>query len=128
MTDAFALIRDWLDATTLGPESKFVGMATPDIAMQFPYIPAGWGAEEVLGIDAVVETFRKVWQDFSAFEWYDVDIRKMEGDEVYVTTARSRATRTAGNAYGNRYVMFTRLRDGKVAEHIEYFNPAATTA
>ena len=123
MSEDIALIREWMNATTMGTEDKFRSFASPDIVMRFPYIPAGLSGE-IVGIENVLVTFREVWKDFKTFEWYDVTIRKVEGEGVYVSTGSSRATRASGKAYGNHYVLFTRLRDGKVVEHIEYFNPS----
>ena len=127
MTDAKAFIREWMDATTMGPEENFVGFAAEDIVMRFPYIPAGM-SDEIHGLENVLTTFREVWKDFATFEWHDVNISKVEGEDVYVATGRSEATRAGGQPYSNSYVLFTRVRDGKVVEHVEYFNPSGLTA
>jgi ketosteroid isomerase-like protein len=55
--------------------------------------------------------------------WHDVVIRGPDDPELFVTTARSEAVLVSGQHYANSYVILTRLRDRKVTEHVEYFNP-----
>jgi uncharacterized protein len=126
MSNDIDFIREWLDTTTQGPEEKFVASITDDVLMRFPYIPAGMGGD-INGVEHATTVFREVWKGFPTFEWHDVVIKKIEGEDYYVTTGRSTATRPNGDAYANDYVLLTRLRDGKVCEHIEYFNPAAVS-
>ena len=94
--------------------------------MRFPYLPAGMGGD-INGVEHATTVFREVWKGFPTFEWHDVVIKKIEGEDYYVTTGRSTATRPSGAAYANDYILLTRLRDGKVCEHIEYFNPTAVS-
>jgi ketosteroid isomerase-like protein len=124
MTDPKAFIREWLDVTTLGPEAKWHECITDDVFMRFPYVPPQLAAEQN-GREAATKVFRQVWKSFEQFEWLDVVTRKCEGEDYYVTTARSKAIRAGGIPYANEYVLLTRLRDGKVCEHIEYFNPTS---
>jgi ketosteroid isomerase-like protein len=126
MSNDIDFIREWLDTTTQGPEEKFVASITDDVLMRFPYIPAGMGGD-INGVEHATTVFREVWKGFPTFEWHDVVIKKIEGEDYYVTTGRSTATRPNGDAYANDYVLLTRLQDGKVCEHIEYFNPAAVS-
>lgn len=121
MTDA-GFIRRFMDVTTSGPLESWLDMITDDVVMRFPYAPPGVNPE-LRGVDAVTAVFKQVWASFSHFEWYDVDIRKVEGDDLYITTARSRAQRSSGEAYGNEYVLITRITGSKVSEHVEYFDP-----
>ncbi len=122
MTDAKAFIREWLDVTTMGPEEKWHDCITDDVFMRFPYVPPQFAAEQ-RGREAATAIFREVWKSFEQFAWTDVVIRKCEGEDYYVTTAKSEAIRAGGKPYANEYVLLTRLRDGKVCEHIEFFNP-----
>ena len=122
MTDPKAFIREWLDVTTLGPEARWHECITDDVVMRFPYVPPQFAAEQK-GRETATAIFREVWKSFEQFEWFDVVTRKCEGEDYYVTTAKSKAIRTGNKPYGNDYVLLTRLRDGKVCEHIEYFNP-----
>lgn len=124
--DAQRLVREFLDATTLGPLETWSRLVAPDIVFRFPYAPPGINAE-LHGYDQATEAFRKVWDSFESFAWRDVEISKIEGQDLYLTTARSQAVRRGGIAYGNTYIMLTRLCVGRVVEHIEYFNPAAVT-
>jgi uncharacterized protein len=122
--DAETLIREFLDVTTMGPYDKWSERVSKDVVFRFPYAPEGINAE-LHGYEAATEAFRKVWDSFEAFAWCDVEISKIEGQDFFLTTARSEALRSSGKKYGNTYVMLTRLQDGLVVEHIEYFNPLA---
>lgn len=124
--DAEARIREFLDLTTTGPLDLWSQRVAPDVVFRFPYAPPGIDAE-LHGYDQATEAFRQVWDSFERFAWRDVVTHKIEGQELYVTTARSEALRTSGQKYGNNYIMLTRLRDGLVTEHIEYFNPGAVS-
>ena len=64
-----------------------------------------------------------LWKAKQSFVWHDVVIRRTEDPELFVTTARSEAVLLSGQHYANSYVILTRMRDRKVAEHVEYFNP-----
>ena len=52
-------------------------------------------------------------------------LRRTDDPELFVTTGNGQATMNSGKIYRNSYVMFTRIRDGMVLEHIEYLNPLA---
>jgi ketosteroid isomerase-like protein len=87
-----------------------------------PFAPPGV-ASELRGRTHAIEALSGLWQAKKSFAWHDVVIRGTDDPELFVTTARSEAVLVSGQNYANSYVILTRLRDGKVAEHVEYFNP-----
>jgi len=122
MTDAKALIREWMQITAMGPAEAWEGKASEDLVIRLPYAPPGV-TPEVRGFAAARDMLSHHWAGKQRFDWLDVVIRATEDPELFVTTARSDVLMQSGAPYGNDYVMFTRVRDGKVVEHAEYFNP-----
>lgn len=122
MTDMISLMREWLDILASGPADAWIGRVAQDVVIRLPFAPPGVAAE-LSGFDHASEAMGAVWKTKRRFDWHDVVIRRTEDPELLVTTARSDAFMVDGRHYANNYVMLTRIRDGKVREHIEYFNP-----
>jgi ketosteroid isomerase-like protein len=116
------LIREWLDLVSSGPAEAWSTHATDDVVIRLPFAPPGV-ANELRGRSHAIEALSDHWQAKKSFTWHDVVIRGTDDPELFVTTARSEAVLVSGQHYANSYVILTRLRDGKVAEHVEYFNP-----
>jgi ketosteroid isomerase-like protein len=122
VSDAKALIRQWMDMTAMGPADAWTGKVADDVVVRLPYAPSGVLAE-MRGFDHARDTLSHHWGTKQSFAWHDVVIRQTEDPELYVTTARSEAILASGAPYRNNYVMLTRVRDGKIVAHDEYFNP-----
>lgn len=122
MSDTKALIREWMKITAMGPAEAWEGKASDDLVIRLPYAPPGV-TEEVRGFAAAREMLSHHWAGKLRFDWLDVVTLATEDPELFVTTARSDVLMEGGVPYANNYVMLTRVRDGKVVEHAEYFNP-----
>jgi ketosteroid isomerase-like protein len=122
MTDVIDLIREWFDMVATGPAEAWRARATDDVVIRLPFAPPGV-ANELRGLTQAVATLSAVWKAKQSFTWHDVVIRRTEDPELFVSTARSEAVLLSGQHYANSYVMLTRMRHGKVIEHVEYFNP-----
>ena len=122
MTDTYSLVREWLDIVATGPAEAWPARAAADVLIRLPFAPPGV-ANELRGLTQAVESLSVVWSAKERFTWHDVVIRKTEDPELFVITARSEALLRSGKHYANSYVILTRLRGGKVVEHVEYFNP-----
>jgi uncharacterized protein len=116
------LIREWLDIVSSGPADAWHTHATPDLVIRLPFAPPGV-AKELSGMAQAIAALSTVWAAKKSFAWHDVVIRRTDDPELFVTTARSEAVLLSGQHYANSYVILTRIRDRKVAEHVEYFNP-----
>jgi ketosteroid isomerase-like protein len=116
------LIREWLDLVSSGPAEAWPAYATEDVVIRLPFAPPGV-ANELRGRACAIEALSSLWTAKRSFVWHDVVIRGTDDPELFVTTARSEAVLVSGRHYANNYVILTRLRDRKVAEHVEYFNP-----
>ena len=122
MTNLIVLTREWLDLVAMGPADAWTGRVADDVVIRLPYAPPGVESE-LRGFEHARETLSHHWKTKKSFAWRDVVIRKTEDPELMVTTARSEVVLMNGQPYANDYIMLTRIRNGKVVEHVEYFNP-----
>jgi ketosteroid isomerase-like protein len=122
MTDLTKLTRAWLDMVAMGPAEAWNGRVADDVVVRLPYAPPGVESE-LRGFQHARETLSHHWKTKQSFLWRDVVILRTEDPELLVTTARSDVMLTNGQPYANNYIMLTRIRDGKIVEHVEYFNP-----
>jgi uncharacterized protein len=122
MTDVTKLMREWLDIVATGPAEAWPARVADDVLIRLPFAPPGV-TNELRGLAQAVASLGAVWKLKDRFTWHDVVIRKTEDPEFLVTTARSEAVMLSGQRYANSYVILTRFRNGKVIEHVEYFNP-----
>lgn len=127
MTDIIGRMRVWMDLAAIGPAEGWQGRVADDVVVRLPYAPPGVPAE-MRGLDQALQVLGAHWPGKRSFEWHDVVIRRTEDPELLVTTARSEAVMVSGQLYANDYIMMTRIRDGLVVEHIEYFNPLPVVA
>lgn len=122
MTDLTQLMRDWLDLVATGPAEAWPARVAEDVVIRLPFAPPGV-TNEMRGLAQAIAQLSPVWSSKERFDWHDVMILQTADPELLVTTARSEALLLSGRRYANSYVILTRFRDGKVVEHIEYFNP-----
>lgn len=125
--DIVALAEAWLKVLPEGDFDAFPGEVSPDFVLRLPFVPPGVPTEFV-GRDAAQAALQGSAKGRSPLVFTDKVIRRTEDPDLVVTTARAEATMANGNAYRNDYVMFTRIRDGVVIEHVEYLNPLAIMA
>lgn len=122
MTDLIKLTREWLDMVAMGPAEAWAGKVAEDVVIRLPYAPPGV-AGELRGVSHARETLSEHWKTKQSFAWRDVVILRTEDPELLVTTARSEVMLVSGLPYKNDYIMLTRIRGGRIVEHVEYFNP-----
>ena len=127
MSDPIPIMREWLGLVAMGPAEAWAGRVSEDLVLRLPFAPPGV-QREVVGREAAVEALRPAWSAKESFAWHDVVIRRTEDPELLVTTARSEVLLRSGRTYANSYVMLTRIREGRVCEHVEYFDPLAVIA
>jgi ketosteroid isomerase-like protein len=122
MADAKTLVREWLDLAAVGPAEAWPDRVARDVVVRLPYAPPG--VEPVMnGYDEALAVLGSHWHTKTSFNWRDVVILATEDPELFVTTARSEVMMVTGKPYANTYIMLTRVRDGLIVEHAEYFNP-----
>ncbi|RYD93771.1 MAG: hypothetical protein EOP61_22950 [Sphingomonadales bacterium] len=121
MTDK-KTVREWLDISAKGPAEAWDGLVAEDVVIRFPYAPPPV-QRELVGRDAALATMAAHWPNMAKFEWHDIEIRATDDPNLFMTTCRSETETVGGVAYCNNYVLLTRFRDGKIVEHVEWFDP-----
>ncbi len=120
------IVRDYFQAIGAGDLAKALGLTSDD----FTFILEGTttysgtysGHAEVQGFFATIAGAI----DFE--NGVEVEIQEMiaEDDKVVVRTA-GKMTSTSGKPYNNRYCHVFTVRDGKIAQDIEYLDTALVT-
>ncbi len=124
MADDFALVGEWLEVLPEGRFDAFSGRIAQDFVLRLPFPPPGVPTE-FRGRDTVQAILSKTAEGRSPLKFHDVVTLRTEDPHLFVTTCRGEARMNSGKPYRNSYVIFTRIRDGVVLEHIEYLNPLA---
>lgn len=124
MTDIVALAEAWLAILPEGRFADFPGTVSPDFVLRLPFVPPGVPSA-FKGRDVAQAALQGSARNRGPLVFTDKVIRRTDDPELVVTTARAEAVMGNGRTYRNEYVMFTRIRDGEVLEHIEYLNPLA---
>ena len=122
MTDLKKRVREWLDVGAKGPAEAWKEMCASDLVVRFPYAPPPV-QRELRGLDTALATCSAHWKNMAKFEWHDVMIHATDDPDLFMTTARSETETVGGYPYCNHYVLRTRFRDGKIVEHVEWFDP-----
>ena len=126
-TDIVALAEAWLNHFPDGDFDAFPGAVSPDFVLRLPFVPPGVPTA-FAGRDAAQAALRASAGGREKLVFTNKRILRTEDPELVVTTADAQARMANGALYSNSYVMFTRIRNGVVLEHIEYLNPLAIIA
>ena len=122
MSDDLELARQWLEVMPEGRFDKLSGQISPDFVLRLPFAPPGVPTE-FIGRDAAQRALSGSAKNRSPLVFEDVALLATQDPELFVATANAQATMASGRIYRNSYVIFVRIRDGIVVEHIEYMNP-----
>jgi ketosteroid isomerase-like protein len=122
MSDSVQLVRRWLEIMPEGQFDKLSGQISPDLILRLPFAPPGV-PDEFIGRDVAQQALSGSAQNRSPLVFESVVLLATGDPELFVATANGQATMASGKVYRNSYVIFVRIRDGMVIEHIEYMNP-----
>lgn len=86
-----------------------------------PYVPEGF-PKSFDGQDAIVKQYSSLPQTFGQMR-FPRTIHSTEDPDFFFATWRGEIEIKAGGMYANDYVGTFRLKDGRVVEYTEYFNP-----
>jgi ketosteroid isomerase-like protein len=89
---------------------------TDDTTLEMPHMQL-----KIEGLDNVIAGIRTVPQNFTrwkhgTFEFHDC----LDPDEVIWEADADAVFRHSGEPYRQRYVIFVKMRDGKIANYVEY--------
>lgn len=121
MSDPIKLVNECLDLIASGPAEGWDGKIADDVVIRFPFAPPPVN-RELRGFSVARDALSAHWKTMRSFKWHDVVTLPTGDPELFLTTATSEAYTATGYAYGNVYVVLTRVRDGKVVQYDEYFD------
>lgn len=129
MTDLtpLAIVRRWLSVLAAGDFDAWPQVAGEALVMRVPFAPPPFGLA-MEGYETCIIGTRGFWAAIKTFVFHEVELHTTDDPELVVGRARSEAETAAGTPYENRYCFFVRVRNGKVVEHSEYFNPLPVIA
>lgn len=102
---------------------EFMALWHEDGVFEQPYAPPGFPAV-LEGAEAIRRHVEPMPQVFATFAYHDLDLHATDDPELFVCTVRSEATVLgSGRPYNNHYVIFFRIRDGRIALYREFYDP-----
>lgn len=122
MSDNLELARQWLEIMPEGAFDRLPGKIAPNFVLRLPFAPPGV-PQEFAGRDVAQQALSGSAKSRSPLVFEDLELLATGDPELFVATASGEATMASGKVYRNSYVIFVRIRDGQVIEHIEYMNP-----
>lgn len=122
ITDIVALARKWLEVLPEGEFDQLPGQIAPELVLRLPYAPPGVPTE-FRGRDVVQQAMSASATRRSRLKLDNVVLLRTQDPELLVATATGGAVMNSGKVYRNSYVIFVRIRDGRVIEHTEYLDP-----
>jgi ketosteroid isomerase-like protein len=94
-----------------------------DVVFRLPFAPEPV-PQRTEGKEAVLQVYSGFPDLVSPLGFHDIEIRPLAAEGEYVAEYRSDCTMLpTGAPYRNRYVGLFTVRDGKLAEFAEYFDP-----
>jgi ketosteroid isomerase-like protein len=111
--ELFTHLFEW---ATAGDMDRIRGYYTEDTVLQMPQMGAtSQGIENILlGVQSVPKNFSR-WSH-GTFTFHDM----LDPDEVVWEADADAVFRHSGETYDQRYVLFCRMREGRIAEYTEY--------
>ena len=122
MSDNIELARRWLEIMPEGAFDKLDMQISPDFVLRLPFAPPGVPSE-FIGREVAQQALSGSAKSRSPLVFENLELLATQDPELFVATANGEATMASGKIYRNSYVIFVRIRDGLVVEHIEYMNP-----
>jgi ketosteroid isomerase-like protein len=119
-----AIVRKWFD---LAHSDDRWSLADDDLMMSAPFAPPG-RPKVMSGLSKRRKTSDAVRESFKSFSWVDLEIFQTEQSDIVFVTTKSRAVTQWDTVYTNEYIFKIKLRDGKLLQISEFFNPLLIVA
>jgi hypothetical protein len=128
MSEERAVALRYLEAFSRLDVEGMIAEVDDDIVLELPVAPEGF-PRRVEGREAYESLLRpamaSLWSEFQ-LTW--LEVRAEADSERVVAEYTSKGTMaTTGKPYANTYVNLLRVRNGKIAETKEFFDPTALT-
>jgi uncharacterized protein len=127
LSAARELVLAWLEAMPQGEFAPLADRIAEDFVLRLPFAPPGVPSE-FRGREVAQAALGGAARGRSPLVFSKLTLLATEDPDLYVASAEASATMASGKPYRNSYAIFVRLRDGKIAEHVEYLNPLAVMA
>ena len=103
-----------------------IALMHDDIVLYAPCVPAPV-PKTMTGLEAVGGAYKMLFARlFKQFRWSG-EIFATDNPEVAVARMSSRVELMDGRQYANEYMLLSRVRDGKLCEHHEFFDSERAT-
>jgi len=127
MTDAAEgkeLVRRFFAALSSLRPDDWIALWHEDGVFDQPFPPEPGYPARLEGVEAIHNHVRSIDQVFGELTFHDLVVHATDDPQLFVATLRSEGSVVAtGHRYENEYVTLLRLRDGKVVQYREFFNP-----
>lgn len=123
-TTAVALLTEYLRALERSDIDAATASFADDIVMKVPCMPEP-SPKLIVGRASVLPllqwAFAKV---FKTFTWTELEIHASDDPNLAFALAKSSVELWNGGSYGNDYVIYVRVMNGKIVEEAEFFDTA----
>jgi uncharacterized protein len=127
MNSPLELAHRWLNVLADADYDAWATLTSSDLVIRTPYAPPGF-PKVCDGRDVALTIARQYGAILKQFEYLDVDLHTTDDPELIMGTARSEAVTASGGRYANQYCVLLRVRNGKLIEYTEYFDPLRVIA
>lgn len=100
----------------------FAALFAPEGAQIMPFSPEGF-PRRLVGREAIFNQYRGMPQNFTSMRFPDLVIHDLVDPARFFATYRGEISLRAGGHYNNTYAGLFLVRDGKIVEFQEYFDP-----
>lgn len=127
MGQSVSVVEAFLRGVAAKDFSRWSELVHPEIGMSVPFTPLP-GPKETFGTAECEARQRRVYGMYKRFDWTRLELHESADGSTVFGLGASDAELQDGRPYGNRYCFFARMRDGKIIEFTEYFDPLAVLA
>lgn len=116
------ITRRWLQILADADYDAWEGIAASDLVIHTPYATPGLPKKSE-GRQVCLDMAREYGRFLKHFAYHDVDLHATDDPGLVMGTARSEAQTPSGARYANEYCVIARVKDGRISEYWEYFDP-----
>lgn len=121
-SEAVGLLRQYLDAVSSRDVDTVLELFDADAVVHAPMMPEG-APKSMKGRQAFEPAFRAIFSRFTAFSWESTILNATDDPNLAVARCASKAVLLNGRPYTNDYCIFVRIKNDKLIESTEYFDP-----
>jgi ketosteroid isomerase-like protein len=120
--EAVGLLREYLDAISSRDVETMLELFHAGAVVNAPMMPEG-APKSMKGRQAFERAFRAVFSRFMAFTSGYITLNATDDPNLAVARCGSKAVLINGRSYTTDYCIFVRIKNDKLIESTEYFDP-----